>query len=219
MKKEKVEKEYTIRKHFKDFVVISLLFLYFIVIAGDEISHHADINDIILRYIPIALFGLLVSYCITRDGAKKIKKSDREIFKKTMFVLPVIVAVVTFMFGVYSVSSNIKTMRKEYKAEISVWSYENQQTLTKMYEKAISEAKGKAIMAHFLRSITYLVFAELGVFLVNKNLYKFMEKDVIEFSGEDKHENEAIIMNNDGNADLTTNNESNEPVNSVKWDL
>jgi hypothetical protein len=219
MKKEKVKKEYTIRKHFKDFIVISFLFLCFIIIVGDEISHYADINDIILRYIPIALFGLLVSYCITRDGAKKIKKSDKEIFKKTMFVLPVIVAVVIFMFGLYNVSSNIKTMREEYKEEISVWRYENQQTLTKIYEKAISEARAKANTVWFLRSITYLVFAELGVFLVNKNLYKFMEKDVIEFSGEDKHENESIIMNNDGNANLTANDESNKTVNSVKWDL
>ena len=60
MKKEKVEKEYTIRKYSKDFVVISLVFLYLIVIVGDGISKQADINDIILRFIPIALFGLLV---------------------------------------------------------------------------------------------------------------------------------------------------------------
>lgn len=219
MKKEKVEKEYTIRKYSKDFVVISLVFLYLIVIVGDGISKQADINDIILRFIPIALFGLLVSYCITRDSAKKIKKSDKEIFKKTMFVLPVIVAVVMFMFGLYSVSSNIKTMREEYKGKINMWNYETQQTLTEIYEQVILEARAKANTSWFLRSVTYLVFAELGVFLVNKNLYKFMKRDVIELCEEDKRENEAIIMNNDGNDNLTTNSESDGPVNNVKWDL
>ncbi len=219
MKKEKVEKEYTIRKYSKDFVVISLVFLYLIVIVGDGISKQADINDIILRFIPIALFGLLVSYCITRDSAKKIKKSDKEIFKKTMFVLPVIVAVVMFMFGLYSVSSNIKTMREEYKGKINMWNYETQQTLTEIYEQVILEARAKANTSWFLRSVTYLVFAELGVFLVNKNLYKFMKRDVIELCEEDKRENEAIIMNNDGNDNLTTNSESDGPVNNVKWNL
>lgn len=219
MKKEKVEKEYTIRKYFKYFVIISLVFLYLIVIAGDRISKQADINDIILRFIPIALFGLLVSYCITRDSAKKIKKSDKEIFKKTMFILPVIVAVVMFMFGLYSVSSNIKTMREEYKGKIKMWNYETQQTLTEIYEQVISEARTEANTSWFLRSVTYLIFAELGVFLVNKNLYKFMKRDVVELYEEDERENETIIMNNDGNDNLTTNSESDGSVNNVKWDL
>lgn len=219
MKKEKVEKEYTIRKYFKYFVIISLVFLYLIVIAGDRISKQADINDIILRFIPIALFGLLVSYCITRDSAKKIKKSDKEIFKKTMFILPVIVAVVMFMFGLYSVSSNIKTMREEYKGKIKMWNYETQQTLTEIYEQVISEARTEANTSWFLRSVTYLIFAELGVFLVNKNLYKFMKRDVVELCEEDERENETIIMNNDGNDNLTTNSESGGSVNNVKWDL
>lgn len=219
MKKEKVEKEYTIRKYFKYFVIISLVFLYLIVIAGDKISKQADINDIILRFIPIALFGLLVSYCITRDSAKKIKKSDKEIFKKTMFILPVIVAVVMFMFGLYSVSSNIKTMREEYKGKIKMWNYETQQTLTEIYEQVISEARTEANTSWFLRSVTYLIFAELGVFLVNKNLYKFMKRDVVELCEEDERENETIIMNNDGNDNLTTNSESGGSVNNVKWDL
>ena len=219
MKKEKVKKEYTIRKHFKDFIVISFLFLCFIIIVGDEISHYADINDIILRYIPIALFGLLVSYCITRDSAKKIKKSDKEIFKKTMFILPVIVAVVMFMFGLYRVSSNIKTMREEYKGKIKMWNYETQQTLTEIYEQVISEARTEANTSWFLRSVTYLIFAEFGVFLVNKNLYKFMKRDVVELCEEDERENETIIMNNDGNDNLTTNSESGGSVNNVKWDL
>lgn len=219
MKKEKVEKEYTIRKYFKYFVIISLVFLYLIVIAGDKISKQADINDIILRFIPIALFGLLVSYCITRDSAKKIKKSDKEIFKKTMFILPVIVAVVMFMFGLYSVSSNIKTMREEYKGKIKMWNYETQQTLTEIYEQVISEARTEANTSWFLRSVTYLIFAELGVFLVNKNLYKFMKRDVVELYEEDECENETIIMNNDGNDNLTTNSESDGSVNNVKWDL
>ncbi len=219
MKKEKVEKEYTIRKYFKYFVIISLVFLYLIVIAGDRISKQADINDIILRFIPIALFGLLVSYCITRDSAKKIKKSDKEIFKKTMFILPVIVAVVMFMFGLYSVSSNIKTMREEYKGKIKIWNYETQQTLTEIYEQVISEARTEANTSWFLRSVTYLIFAELGVFLVNKNLYKFMKRDVVELYKEDERENETIIMNNDGNDNLTTNSESDGSVNNVKWDL
>lgn len=219
MKKEKVEKEYTIRKYFKYFVIISLVFLYLIVIAGDRISKQADINYIILRFIPIALFGLLVSYCITRDSAKKIKKSDKEIFKKTMFILPVIVAVVMFMFGLYSVSSNIKTMREEYKGKIKMWNYETQQTLTEIYEQVISEARTEANTSWFLRSVTYLIFAELGVFLVNKNLYKFMKRDVVELYEEDERENETIIMNNDGNDNLTTNSESDGSVNNVKWDL
>ncbi len=219
MKKEKVEKEYTIRKYFKYFVIISLVFLYLIVIAGDRISKQADINDIILRFIPIALFGLLVSYCITRDSAKKIKKSDKEIFKKTMFILPVIVAVVMFMFGLYSVSSNIKTMREEYKGKIKMWNYETQQTLTEIYEQVISEARTEANTSWFLRSVTYLIFAEFGVFLVNKNLYKFMKRDVVELCEEDERENETIIMNNDGNDNLTTNSESGGSVNNVKWDL
>lgn len=219
MKKEKVEKEYTIRKYFKYFVIISLVFLYLIVIAGDRISKQADINDIILRFIPIALFGLLVSYCITRDSAKKIKKSDKEIFKKTMFILPVIVAVVMFMFELYSVSSNIKTMREEYKGKIKMWNYETQQTLTEIYEQVISEARTEANTSWFLRSVTYLIFAELGVFLVNKNLYKFMKRDVVELCEEDERENETIIMNNDGNDNLTTNSESDGSVNNVKWDL
>ena len=55
MKKEKVEKEYTIRKYSKDFVVISLVFLYLIVIVGDGISKQADINDIILSALNEAL--------------------------------------------------------------------------------------------------------------------------------------------------------------------
>ena len=196
-----------------------MVFLYLIVIAGDRISKQADINDIILRFIPIALFGLLVSYCITRDSAKKIKKSDKEIFKKTMFILPVIVAVVMFMFGLYSVSSNIKTMREEYKGKIKMWNYETQQTLTEIYEQVISEARTEANTSWFLRSVTYLIFAEFGVFLVNKNLYKFMKRDVVELCEEDERENETIIMNNDGNDNLTTNSESGGSVNNVKWDL
>ena len=123
------------------------------------------------------------------------------------------------MFGLYSVSSNIKTMREEYKGKINMWNYETQQTLTEIYEQVILEARAKANTSWFLRSVTYLVFAELGVFLVNKNLYKFMKRDVIELCEEDKRENEAIIMNNDGNDNLTTNSESDGPVNNVKWDL
>ena len=46
-----------------------------------------------------------------------------------------------------------------------------------------------------------------------------MKRDVVELCEEDERENETIIMNNDGNDNLTTNSESGGSVNNVKWDL
>lgn len=203
MSKQKVKKPYSVKKFARELFWNSLVILYIVLIVGNAFVD--NLSDIFVRYIPIAISGFLLTYIITKNGAKKLKKADKGALKKKSFILPIIIAVLMLLQGLYSVSVYIETIRNEY---------ENFSSLLVLFEDSIETARKEANLHWVVTSISYLVFAELGAFLISKKLDKFLQEDEIELVQEEN------VIDNDEKFNLATNEvESTSVNNTIKWDL
>lgn len=192
----------------------SIAILYVTLLIGDLFFYLSD--DIFSRYIPIAIVGFLVTYFFIKNSAKKLQKSDKSSLKQMSFIFPIIIAVIMLMYGLFCVSSNIKELKSEYDGlvESSIFAEE--------YEVAIADVRKQANLNWIITSIAYLVFAELGAFLIGKKLDDLLQEDKIEPTLEENvvTSEGTLPVDNDEKVDLTASNPENVTANNtIKWDL
>ena len=218
-KKENVKnaKPYTKMNLLKDFVVITVIVLYAILIIGDEIrmaSSGIAGTNIATRYIPIAIATLIATILICYAKVGKFRKSEEKEVKKTLMIAPVIVTVILFIYGMYSVAVNVATLNKSDLGVGSIY--------LEYYEELygvdmLAEARNKAIMNWAITTAIYLVEAEGVVFLITRNLNrKLKEDEVLEPSLEDmldsENPTEAMVTN-------SSSDESTQVINNINWNL
>lgn len=214
MSKQKVKEPYSMKNFAKGFFWKSIIILYVVLMIGNFFL--ATLDTIFVRYIPIGITGFLVTYFIIKNSAKKLQKSDKSSLKQMSFIFPIIIAVIMLMYGLYSVSLNIRNLRNKYDVllESSIYAEE--------YATLITDSKNQANINWLITSIAYLVFAELGAFLIGKKLDDLLQEDKIEPTLEENvvTSEGTLPVDNDEKVDLTASNPENVTANNtIKWDL
>ena len=208
----------------KNVFIYHLLFLYVTIYIGDAISMFSDISDFLTRFLPVGIVTLIASYFLFKKNISKCLVKDKEEVKKKVVLAPIIVAVILFAYGLYSVHSNtadVKVEFNELKAEMALYvdlvpgAAEQIVELDEQFKDAITEAR----LNWFITSIIYLAVAEFVAYKSNKKLDVWLTLE------------EPISENPDNN--LETGEESNyefepteevkepteTPLNNIKWDL
>ncbi len=209
MSKEKVKKPYTMKTFSNDLFWVSVVILSLVMIIFDCLD--AEISAFIRRYIPMAVSGFLLTYCIIRSKAKNFKKSDKDSFKKVSYAIPVAVAIAMLLYAFYSVNKIIDNTIEE----ISDMTFVSEDMVTEMCKDEIAETRRSLNLWWFATFATYLIFAELGAFLSLKKVDKLMQKDEI-------IQTESMQTQNVIEGQVAVTNEEKQDVpsnNTINWNL
>ena len=228
-------------------IITELVIIYLVIRLGDIInSTSKNISLVITRYIPVGIVIIICTFFLIQSGAKKNFKSEKDLFVKQIMIVPVIVAIVIFLFGMYSVKTNASKLTKQFEEEINKYSimtkqyekYTNRYSdlskdYSKIYEEKLKEAKKTARISWVITSLVYLVCSgAITVFCLKNNIDKQLQYDEesynIEPSGNSKVVSQIIDNDNEENLNETSerdedNNENkedeNEAIKNIKWDL
>lgn len=208
-KNQKVEKEFNPGVFMKNFIVTQVLILYFLFMIGDAAIAIGidDPHRIITRFIPVGIIAFISSFFIIRSSAKKCKKSDEQDMKKKILIAPLIVAVILFAYGLYSVHSNLKEIEDELSIYMTIL---GEDTVTEEIEKAGNEAR----VTWAITAVIYLVAAEAGAFLTKNKLNSLMQDEPVV-----PQINEVASTETQETQQIEPKEEQQEPVNNIKWDL
>lgn len=206
-------------------ITSELAILYLVLYIGSIAAVSSDDNNLILtRYIPVGITSILITYFFIRFGAKKCFKSEKDDFWKQIIIVPIVVTIAIFLYGMYSVHSNVAKINKQYEAYSGIYSsfmknYEDE------YQEIIKEAKKEARNSWIITSLVYLVCSGVTTFCLKNRIDKFLKYDEVYESDEYiTQQNTSQILNGkdeeNGNQNSNNNeNKENDPAKNIKWDL
>ena len=208
----------------KNVIIYQLLFLYITLAIGDSVSMFSDTSDFLTRYLPIGIVTLITSYFLFKKNISKCLIKDKEEVNKKVVLAPIIVAVILFGYGLYSVESNSTEIKKEFneiKAEVELYAelvpnvVSEMDELEKQFKDAITEAR----LNWFITSIIYLVTAEFVAYMSKKKLddWLTLEEPVSENEENNFKTGEVVTPEYEPTEEVTEPTET--PLNNIKWDL
>ena len=211
-KKENVaiKKPYNAGYFLKDVMIFQVVALYITLIIGDEARTTAD-ELITTRYIPLFVVGLLAALFSIRRFAKMCNKTEKEKVRKNIFLIPVLIAAMIFIFGLYSVSVQMAKMEKFIGIFSSIGSEEG---IDNKWQEELDNTANEIRMRWFIASMSYLVAGELAGFLTSKKLDKWLKEPEEELMEENV--NETLLEEKEENTDVIKNE---SPIDVIKWDL
>lgn len=195
------------------FIVVSCVILYTVIRIFDTFSLFSDGNsDVLFRYIPVAFTSAIATYVFIRIKSKKLLLSNLDVIKKQLIIAPIIVMVIIFLFGIYSVNSNVKSIKENpYYSMID----EN------VRENMLEKAKSHAIVKWIITSVVYVGVAEIVVFKMKNIMQENMTDDLYSYNGRAEMTNNSMNANNFMNAsgkintnDFNLNNTNGENLNA-----
>ena len=202
-------------------IAIEIAFLYLAVYMGDFFRISGLIpSEAFTRYIPVVVLAIILTFILTKSRAKRTFSSDRESFIKKLFIIPVIIAVIIFVYGLYSLHSNVSQMEKSLKTFSSISSSAS----SKLYSDMLNQAKNNAIISWLITSLAYLIPAEIVTFLMQNKLDELMIADYsspvmnqTDTYMNGNHQTDSNLQNNYNYGNDKSN--ENDPVKKIKWDL
>ncbi|MBR4110156.1 MAG: hypothetical protein IKK43_00475 [Clostridia bacterium] len=208
-KKEKVEKEFNPGMFMKNFITFHVILLYIVISIGDVVALMSDdLSIIFTRFLPVGIVAFVFTFFNIKSSAKKCKKSDEQNMRKKIFIVPLIVAIIVFAYGLYSVHSIVKSREAElsmYKLMIG----------EEAFETMMTEAANEARLIWGITAVVYLVAAEAAAILLKNKLNELMQD-----------EPEKPVLNEEVQSDIQPGMEMEqkdekpeETVNNIKWDL
>ena len=212
-KKELVE--YNPMVLMKNFIICQLLILYITLGVGDVLSTSSELGNALTRYIPVALVTLVSAFIIFKKNISKCLLKDKEDVKQKVILSPIIVAVILLGYGLYSVESNMSSIRSELNSssysEYSIYTlFMSEEEIT----QTLTEAAKLARKNWIITSIVYLLVAEFVAVSVNRKLEDWLKEESVYKEAE-----------NNNNTTTLENFEEQErfkeevPLNNIKWDL
>lgn len=197
MKKDNTKKEivYTPIVLLKNIVVFQLIFVCIILEFGDIVREITDLSMVFTRYVSVGVITLISVYFYLKSSVSKCLLEDKEEVRKKTILAPIIVAVIIFVYGLYSVESNMSALKSNNYSYYSMFLSDNE--MDEILEQAASEAR----VSWIVTSIVYFVVAECATFMLNRKLDELLIlKDVTsEDAGNDFSANDLII---DGKEDV-----------------
>lgn len=211
-KKEKMvgPQEYSPLLFLKDFVVIQVILLYFVLFIGDLVSEFTELDMIITRYIPVAITTLISTLVIIKLKAKKCTKSEEKTVKIIIFLVPILLTVIIVGYGFYCVESNIE----EFDFGIMKLLYSEEYINT-----FIAEARSMARQAWIITAASYLVSAEIMAFIASRNLKNKLQDEMMyePVMQQPVMQSPNEIIGNQTSPIMQDENTST--LNNIKWDL
>lgn len=208
----------------RDFMAYEILILYVVLQIGNFMLE-LD-NDILVRYLPMGLVGLTASYFILKKQIKKCKKTEKDTVKKMVLVGPVLVAVILFLYGTYSVSSNMPEAEAIMKNELgtyielysSIYGEEAGNELWAEVYLELDNIEKQARMKWVISSVTYLVTAGFVALLSTRRLDEWLKDEEVVLETE-----ENLVLDTALSVENVVENENVEkeetPLNNIRWDL
>lgn len=202
------------------FVAITCTFLYIVVIAGDFLRQILKIDSyLISRYIPVGITAIIATYVISISVAKKSPISELESTKMKMFIAPLLVAVIIFVYGMISLNSNVKKIQ-----DSSEYSFALKFGGENMINSLMDEAKKQATTNWIITAVIYLGAAEAVVFLMKNKIGEEMFDDSYTPVEPQEHIKitDSINYSTNKSEDISNkieNTNDEEQKEKIKWDL
>lgn len=208
------EKKFTVKNFFLNYVIIEFLVINVIISLTDKIGDVTDIDFHLLRLVPLFLLTLLLSFLVIKLNAKRIHKNESKEFKESLIILPIIVAVLTFLWGIYSVHVNME----EIKSDVFFSIYSNSEIYGDFIKDTLEDVRNEAIGFWVLTSICYLIPSEAMSLIMRKKVDAYFLDDLtINENPEALYVGEGININPEGNG--FTQGDMNQDMSNIKWDL
>ena len=212
MKKEKKKEvvEYNPTVLLKNIVIYQLIILYFTLVLGDLVSTFTELGNLVTRYMPIGIVTMISTFFILKTNVSKCLISDKEEVKSKIIIAPLIVAIILFGYGLYSVESNMSSIRNDMR-----YSYYSIYMSTTDMQSQLSQAASEARINWLITSIVYFVTAECAVFLLKERFGDWLKEESV-------YEKEKVLdTTNTISRESVQENESHEEtqLNNIKWDL
>ena len=161
----------------------------------------------------------IVTYFLIRSGAQKVSKFEKEDFLKKIKIIPIIVTVILFIYGIISVNHNLSKIENKISQYRTLYSYMNKDT-TNEFDKMIEDAKNKAIKSWAITSIIYLALSEGTTFAIKNKIDDLFNEDELNQIYETKNECHAEKNMESNNKETLNNTDgTNDVVKKIKWDL
>ena len=206
MSKSKAEKKE--KNPYISFLTMEIVILYIVLYLGDIVRGIRDFDSMLMtRYLPIGITTFLTIYLCAKSYAKKIYRSSEDNFKMYVKILPAILALIMLVFGFYSVSTNIASLKYDYRYQIATSTLDEEQVA-----KIEKEATKIARKSWMISSGVCLVAGLVGAFLVSDKISELVKEDEmqepISFKSEIPPEEKDSLTP-----------ETEAPVNNIKWNL
>ena len=223
---EKKEKKFSISAMISTEIVL----LYLVLMIGDAIAKSSsNTNWFLTRYIPIAIVSLVITFFLIKSGAKKTFKSNEDLFRKQIMIVPIIVAVIILLYGFYSVKINVNKFNQKYEDLYNRYSvlydkYNLNNSMQTQYKNMIEDARKQAKNSWIITSIVYFVSSMITTLFMKNKIYSFLKDDEVYDSVESTNTQNAVQILDDSNNEIIDDNsmtheENNNTVNDIKWDL
>ena len=221
-KNEKKEVVYSPITVLKNIVIFHILLIYFTLELGDIVRKLSDFGSFLTRYLPVGIVTLIFTYFYFKSNVSKCLLQDKEAVKKNVILGPIIVAIIIFGYGLYSVESNVGEVRdelklikielEEYLEEFPEEKMDEYVVLFEESEKEFYKAINEARLNWFITSIIYLLVSE---FVVHMMKNKFDEWLILE------EETSEDLKNDVSTNELTVEEEntSETTLNNINWNL
>ena len=201
----------------RDFIAYQILILYVVLQIGNFLLE-LD-NDFIARYIPVALVGLIASFFILKSLIKKCKKSEEESVKKMLFLGPILVSIILFLYGMSSVSSNMPKAKADVQTELqfyvnlqtSIYGEDIEDEIWEEVDKELEKIEKESRKKWCIVSIIFFVTSGFVTFISTKNLNKWLIDEEIVME-----EKENLVKNDLSNIEPS---EDDVTLNNIKWNL
>lgn len=180
-KSTKVKKE----KKFSmpSFITWEIFILYITMNIGDSfISSESGI--LYTRYLPVGIVTLLMTFLLVKNNAKKCFQTEKEGYERKVMLIPLIVALIIFAYGLINVHSNVKNYQEKIDTYSMLFTSFDEE-YSKIMEDSIAKTKKEAIQVWLITSVIYLVVAEGSTFMLKGKLDKYYkENEVLEANEE-----------------------------------
>lgn len=199
LEKERLKAEANLKRNgpagfAKNFIGTQLVIMYLVIFIAN-IFADSELGLEIPRYIGVIVIGFLTAFFAIKKCLSLCTKEEYSNIKKLSHVYIGVVALVIFIYGLYSVSSNLKEaeatfefvneMKQEVQKEIAdlekqgisledIYSEEDiadiEELLNIDVEKTMQEARTEANIHWFVVALVYVVGTEFALFLAGKKV-------------------------------------------------
>ena len=211
------------KKKKKKFSIVSMIsaelgIIYITLLIGSFINSFTNsFNLILLRYIPVVIVTLISTYFLIRWGAKNNLKSDKNSFWMQIMVVPLIVAIIIFLFGMYNIKVNSSKIDGKYSLLKSRFSKE--------YEDILNKAKKTARTSWIITSVVYVISSGTMTLILKSRIDDWLQEDeafdIVKPENRSQTTGELPNEINQDNTNLNENSENEEDnaIKKIKWDL
>lgn len=211
-KKEKVEYNPTVLM--KNFIIYQLLILYITLNIGDMFSLFSEFGNLVTRYMPVAVVTLISTFIIFKNNASKCLIKDKEEVEQKVKLGPVIVSVILLLYGLYSVESNMSSIKSEMNS-----SYYSLFMSSAEIEDGLREAATSARINWLITSIVYLITAECVGVIATKRLNEWLKDEEPVFENEETLPVTSTTFSEES-LEVSDNNQNEDGLlNGIKWNL